>query len=237
MITTLTSQKLITEYWNSRAQSYHLAQRDSSRIDPETMIWRTMLQRILPASPLDILDVGTGCGFLAHHLAGLGHRVTGIDLSEQMLLHAQSLNYVNSPLWMTGDAVAPDFPSGSVDAVTGRNLMWTLRDPVAAAVSWRRVLRPGGRVLMFDAPWFPRGLEVNQTPDFASLYSPRVRDDLPLVESRSIDDSARVLRLAGFAKVAALPLRRLYRMDTVLGATPGHEVTLQYVITGISPRC
>jgi 2-polyprenyl-3-methyl-5-hydroxy-6-metoxy-1,4-benzoquinol methylase len=35
-------------------------------------------------SPMDILDVGTGTGFLALLLAELGHRVVAIDLADAM---------------------------------------------------------------------------------------------------------------------------------------------------------
>ncbi|WP_080791724.1 class I SAM-dependent methyltransferase [Corynebacterium pacaense] len=166
MTTSLTVQGYITGYWDLRAQSYHLAQQDPRRAAPETAIWRGMLRRLLPAPPVDVVDVGTGSGFLAHHLAGLGHRVTGLDLSEQMLLHARGRGYPTAPSWMLGDAVAPDLPSASVDAVTGRYMLWTLRDPLAAALSWHRLLRKGGRVIMFDAPWFPGGAGGESDPGF-----------------------------------------------------------------------
>ncbi|WP_080791721.1 hypothetical protein [Corynebacterium pacaense] len=60
-----------------------------------------------------------------------------------------------------------------------------------------------------------------------------MRDHLPLVESGAIGDSAGVLRSAGFGNVRVIPLRRLHSLDSALGALPGHEVTLQYALTGI----
>jgi protein-L-isoaspartate O-methyltransferase len=56
------------------------------------------LRPLLPPPPADILDVGTGTGFLALLLAELGHRVSGIDLSEGMLVRVRrSLRCIGQP--------------------------------------------------------------------------------------------------------------------------------------------
>src|SRR4029079_6296729 len=41
--------------------------------------------RQLGPSPCRVLDLGCGAGFLANHLAALGHRVTGIDTTPENL--------------------------------------------------------------------------------------------------------------------------------------------------------
>jgi SAM-dependent methyltransferase len=53
---------------------------------------------------------------------------------------------------MRADELA--FPDGSFDVLLSRNVTWSLVDPEAAYKEWRRVLRPGGRLLIFDANWF-----------------------------------------------------------------------------------
>jgi ubiquinone/menaquinone biosynthesis C-methylase UbiE len=41
----------------------------------------------------------------------------------------------------------------SYDAVVARHLVWTLVNPHAAFAEWRRVLKPGGRLLLIDGDW------------------------------------------------------------------------------------
>lgn len=68
------------------------------------------------------------------------HDVVGLDACEGMLAiaerHAQAARAEGqpAPTFVVGDAVAPDVPDESLDAVTSRYLAWTwtLRDPMAA---------------------------------------------------------------------------------------------------------
>jgi SAM-dependent methyltransferase len=46
-----------------------------------------LVERFPPAGP--ILDIGCGTGDLALHLAGMGHRVMGIDFAERAIAQAQ----------------------------------------------------------------------------------------------------------------------------------------------------
>jgi ubiquinone/menaquinone biosynthesis C-methylase UbiE len=51
------------------------------------------------------------------------------------------------------DAQKLPYPEATFDLIISRNLVWTLPDPLAAYQDWYRVLKPGGRVLVFDANW------------------------------------------------------------------------------------
>src|SRR4051812_22728410 len=46
-----------------------------------------------------------------------------------------------------GDAQAPAFPDVSVHVVVSSSVIFFLPDPLEALRNWRRVLKPGGRVL------------------------------------------------------------------------------------------
>jgi SAM-dependent methyltransferase len=78
------------------------------------------LKRLLPAPPARILDAGCGPGLYAVPLAGLGHHVTGIDVSAEALRHARGLAR-NTRIRGTARFVRADLrdvrlPAGGFDA-------------------------------------------------------------------------------------------------------------------------
>ena len=50
------------------------------RTDAELRVWMESMQQLLPPAPADVVDLGTGQGFLALAFAALGHRSRGFDL-------------------------------------------------------------------------------------------------------------------------------------------------------------
>lgn len=225
-------QHTINAYWTERAPSYDDHQQRPERRDLDVAAWSEIWSGALPPAPARVLDVGTGSGHVAFLLASLGHDVTGIDLSDGMLAiareRAASLG-AGAPRFEVGDAVAPGLEPSSYDAVVARYVMWTLRDPAAAAARWLELVRPGGVVAMVDSTWFPDGL--------GGLYGglDRPEGDLPLAEAPSIDASADVLSAAGFADVTVTPLESIYALDAEHGVAPGHHVQMQYLLAGRRP--
>ncbi|WP_162529763.1 class I SAM-dependent methyltransferase [Nocardioides caldifontis] len=219
-------QDAINDYWTDRAPSYDAYQHRPERRELDREAWSQVWSAVLPPPPAVVLDVGTGNGHVACLLADLGHRVTGIDLAGGMLdlarEHAAALD--NPPRILVGDAVDPDFPPRSFDAVVGRYVMWTLRDPGTAVASWARLLRPGGVVAMADSTWFTDGL--------GALYGDRPDAALPLADASSIDETADVLRGAGLVDVTVTPLEKILELDRAYGVAPGHDVQLQYLVSG-----
>jgi SAM-dependent methyltransferase len=57
-----------------------------------------------------------------------------------------------------GDAEAPDFAPHTFDVVISRHLVWTLPNPAKALKAWRKLLKPGGLVVVIDGVWTPRNL-------------------------------------------------------------------------------
>ncbi|HMN88164.1 MAG TPA: class I SAM-dependent methyltransferase [Bauldia sp.] len=103
-----------------------------------------------------VLDVGTGTGVVAVTAARAGARVSGLDLTPE-LLEVARLNGQVARLpeieWIEGDAEALPFPDGRFDVVVSQfGHMFAPRPDVAVA-EMRRVLKPGGRIAF--ATWPP----------------------------------------------------------------------------------
>lgn len=145
----------ISEYWTRRAPMF-AEQRQQEYDSEKRRRWEAEFRRYLPeAQTLDALDIGTGSGFFAFLLAGQGHRVTGIDLSEEMIGQAEaaSARLGIGAAFRVMDAETPDFPPCSFDAIVTRNLTWALPHLPEAYGAWFSILRPGGVLLNFDADY------------------------------------------------------------------------------------
>jgi ubiquinone/menaquinone biosynthesis C-methylase UbiE len=122
-----------------------------------------MLAAILHNAPVPavILDVGCGDGSALATAASQNgaHRFAGIDWSADALRQARrrSLTVVRAAVSAPGLPVA----DGAVDVVIMSELIEHLVDPDAAVAEVRRVLRPGGSLLLSTpnlAAWYNRGL-------------------------------------------------------------------------------
>ncbi len=120
--------------------------------------WRRAAARAANIQPGDAaLDVACGTGVLAAALSRAGAaKVVGLDFVPEMLAVARR-KFADEPIeWVEGDATALPFDDGSFDVVS---IGFGLRNIPAAerALSeFRRVLRPGGRLVVLEfAP--PRG--------------------------------------------------------------------------------
>ncbi|MFD7547793.1 class I SAM-dependent methyltransferase [Streptomyces sp. NPDC059578] len=111
--------------------------------------------------PAVVLDVGCGDGSAARAAGPLltGHRVIGVDWSQDALRRArQHLTDV-----VRGELADGRLPlrSGCADAVLFSEVIEHLVDPDAALDELRRVLRPGGHLMLSTpnlAAWYNRGL-------------------------------------------------------------------------------
>ena len=103
-----------------------------------------------------VLDVGTGTGVVAITAARCGARVTGLDLTPELLELARDNARISKQediVWTEGDAEQLPYPDASFDVVLSQfGHMFAPRAEVAIA-EMRRVLKPGGRVAF--ATWPP----------------------------------------------------------------------------------
>jgi arsenite methyltransferase len=107
----------------------------------------------------DVLDIGAGPGFLACEMAavvGASGSVQGVDPSESMLAIAAERERARgaAPVeFRAGDALALPFGDDSFDAAVATQVYEYVDDMPAALAEARRVLRPGGRLLVLDTDW------------------------------------------------------------------------------------
>ena len=145
-------KKKITNYWAKRSDSF-MEQRRAELHSDMADKWLKEIGTFLPDGKLRILDVGCGAGFFSILLAKLGHEVTGIDLTPDMIIHSRELAKEEnvSCTFEVMDAENPDFPDGTFDVIVSRNLTWTLPDAARAYKEWIRVLKTGGILINADA--------------------------------------------------------------------------------------
>jgi len=106
-----------------------------------------------------ILDIGCGDGTAAATAAPLlaGHRLVGVDWSQDALDRART----RLPYAVRGELGGLPFRTGSADAVLFSEVVEHLVDPDAALDEIRRVLRPGGHLMLSTpnlAAWYNRAL-------------------------------------------------------------------------------
>jgi SAM-dependent methyltransferase len=103
-----------------------------------------------------LLDLGTGTGLMAREFARRGCLVTGVDFSAKLLAVAQRANAgeVVRPRYLRLRAEATKLPSSSFDIVSA-GTAWHLFHRAAAAREARRLLRPGGRLVIAHLDWHP----------------------------------------------------------------------------------
>ena len=148
----------ISKYWSREASEYDKSIQAEFRNRKGIETWKNLLREALgEKTPQRVLDVGTGSGFLSMLLAEMGHRVTAVDAAPGMLEIA-SENAVRRGVQIdfhlrdASDLVG--LAAGTFDAVVSRHVVWTLPDPEKAYAEWRRVLRPGGKLIVFDGNWY-----------------------------------------------------------------------------------
>ena len=194
----------ITQKWNSSADQYDSHISHGIQTEEEKKLWMDAFRSVLPKGPLRILDVGCGTGAMGLILSEMGHDVVGIDLSENMMEVGRKKNKERnlSMLFLEGDAENPPFEDNIFDAVVNRHLLWTLPHPKIALASWKRVVKPGGKVIVIDGVW-DDGKKMTKIRRSLSNFLGKIFDPMPASSNYSEEVSASLPNVGGVPDSAA----------------------------------
>ena len=194
-------------YWDERAQGYrhinehqlesnHAVNWKRALVDPIKEHFNTNTLR-----GLNILDIGCGPGIFSIILASEKARVTALDYSTEMLEQAMLLSKERNVSIKTiqGDAQNLPFSNHLFDVVVSRNVTWNLEHPELAYSEWRRVVRPGGLIVNFDANWYryliDKKARAAYNADRLNAHQEHIKDQCEIGGYERMEDIARMLPL------------------------------------------
>lgn len=131
---------------------------------PHPIISRDRLRTVLAPLPGErLLEIGVGTGYYTLDMAewiGPEGRIEIFDLQQEFLDHVSRRageRGLTNVVPTQGDATALPYEDASIDAVALTAVLGEIPDPVAALREIRRVLKPGGRLIvgeLFGDPHF-----------------------------------------------------------------------------------
>jgi ubiquinone/menaquinone biosynthesis C-methylase UbiE len=166
-----------------------------------------MLEQMALHRGQHVLEVGCGSGDDVRTIArrvGPNGRVLGIDSAPLIVAEAQRRSGEGLPVeFRVGDAFALDLPDGSFDRCRAERLLMHVRgEPAKVVAELARVLRPHGRMVLFDIDWdtlVVDGADRELTRRIVRSYSDGVPNG---TVGRALP---RLLRDAGLVEVAPTP--------------------------------
>lgn len=141
-------KELIRKQWAAQARS--LAAKIKNRPEEPVM---PMVELASPKRSDRQLDVASGWGFVALAFAPRVDRIMGIDLTPEMVELARRLaeeRGFRNIEYAVGEAEDLRFAAGSFDLATCRLTFHHFGDPEKALFEMKRVLVPGGRLVLYD---------------------------------------------------------------------------------------
>jgi len=146
MNTATGASETVRRRYNRSARFYDTEQKMMERVAGR---WRRELWSRVPGG--EVLEVGVGTGANMAFYPAEAH-ITAIDIAENMLARAEARAAKLGLDVDLGrmDAEHLDFPDGRFDCVTASFVFCSVPDPVAGLTEARRVLKPGGTLLLLE---------------------------------------------------------------------------------------
>jgi len=161
---------------------------------------RELALAALDVQPADaVVDIGCGPGFYVAALAEQAASVTGIDPSASMLaVAARKTEGHRNVTLVEGEAIPLPLEEASMDRALSVQVFEYIADIPAALAEVHRVVRPGGRVVLWDIDWTTLSWHADDAERMARMTQGW---DRHLVHPALPRTLAAALRAAGFADV------------------------------------
>ena len=145
----LSEKYLSAEHWDELYQSRNQTHSSAGKMVTDSVA-RTvdrLLERDATDATLRIVDVAAGAGELVHTISAPGRLIVAADISHVGMLCAKARQ--SGPAdYMVMDASRLSLCKASLDMVTCVRSIWTFPDVSRCLYEFRRVLRPGGLLLV-----------------------------------------------------------------------------------------
>jgi ubiquinone/menaquinone biosynthesis C-methylase UbiE len=191
------------------------------------------LDEIDLAAARDVLALGAGTGVEVRELAqrsGFSGRVTAVEISERLIeigrRKAEEEGVADRITWRIGDAQALELPEMSFDLVTAHTLISHVNDPLRVLGEARRVLRPGGTLVVFDGDYATLTFGT-EDPEEGRAWDERIIRTI-VTNPRVMRSLPRALRRLGLEFVSghAYALNEIGTADFFLGSLQSFRVLL-----------
>src|SRR5262245_39407127 len=159
------------------------------------------LAAVAPRGDEFALDVACGPGLLAKAFAPHVREIVGVDLTPAMVEKAAAIareTGLSNESFEVADALRLPFEASAVDLVVTRLALHHMPDPGAAVREMARVLRPGGRLGVFD-------MTTSEIAEEAAYHN--------LVERRRDPSHTRALPLSELAQMVGLARLELDKVE------------------------
>ena len=154
-----TISEKMSSYWTERSDSYSEMVLEEL-YGKDAKIWEDSLHEQLDRTHnLSILDIGTGPGLFATLMGkNPNFEVYAVDSSEGMIEKASknARDFGSKVSFQISEAHLLPFDDEKFDAIMMRNVTWALPYPKESYEEWKRVLKKGGKLIIFDSNWYFR---------------------------------------------------------------------------------